>query len=48
LQTALVFAQLGKIFQLCGTRRFTTIFTSACKWILSWASRIQSAPLHTF
>jgi hypothetical protein len=33
-----------KIYVLYGTRRFITVFTKACHWTLSWASRIQFAP----
>jgi len=29
-----------------GTKRFTTVFTTACRWSLSWVTGIQSKPSH--
>jgi hypothetical protein len=40
--------QLLKDFPIFhGTRRFITVFRKAVHWSLSWATSIQSVPLHT-
>jgi hypothetical protein len=43
-QKLIVTQPLKKSCFLYGTRRSITVFTKACHWILSWASRIQFAP----
>jgi hypothetical protein len=32
---------------ICGTRKFITVFTRAIHWYLSWARSIQSIPTHS-
>ena len=35
-----------KLPEFCGTQRFTTVFTRACHFSLSWARWIQLKPFH--
>jgi hypothetical protein len=44
LQMLTVTQPVNKFPAFYGTRRFITVFTTACHWFLSWARYIQSTP----